>query len=281
MKLEICTVVWGPMLRMYIDACIPALLQPNNIPAAKDVIAGYTVYTNAPDLLRESSAFRKLNDIIPVTISPLKKGENNVTACLVDILTRDLSLGIYTYVLGPDFILGDGSFKYLAEVLREGKDQLFAYGFPRVTMKTYDHLVASFSRGEVVDNPQLVEIAMRDVHPESSDRDSGITITQRDARTWDVKHRVPTIVVKPDQDVVNYMLENSSNNSGFDHCVPILCVKNNFTVHYVNDSNNFFMVEPTDRSRALCREISRSRDYHKLGIENRDHWDRYSCVWHY
>lgn len=266
------------MLDWFLNGCIPSLLQPNNIPAAKEDIERYIIYTNGEALLKADPRFQHLQSLITIEIRPLPGGENNVTACTVNALEHCSEANSYACIISPDHIYGDGSIVYIVGLCKGERADMICYGFPRVKTSIVPMLHDKLKHG-VITNRELVRIGMDNIHQETTTPGNGVNITKIDNNTWDVSHTVPTVVFKATKIVLDYMRGNTTKNSLYDHCLPYHCVRQGMTFFYINDSDNYFSVEPTDRQFALCHEGDRPGSFRDEGEANRNFWANLKQVW--
>jgi len=157
---------------------------------------------------------------------------------------------------------------------------MILHGFPRTTMQAFKETSELFASGRTITNRELVALSFRTIHHETEIHNGGgIKITKESPTLWRVNHGVPNLVVWPDQFIDDYQKNNPTNNSCFDHCIPYLAVQNKMSHHYITDSDDYFMIEPTDRSFALCQEVTRPAGFHEMGKANIDFWLKYNLVW--
>lgn len=279
MKLTLFTVLWGPMVEWYLKGCLPSLIQEQNIPSSAKQVEGYIIYTDAEEQIKADPAFILLNNFITVNFRPLLAGPNNVNVCTLDALRHCYINNTYAAIVSPDHIYGNGSIKYLTEICEPGTTDLICYGFPRVNLPVLDQVANKLKAGESISNAELVRLALDNAHWETTVAGSGVNIYPKDKNTWEVSHTVPTVVFKASERIVQLMESNKTYNSGYDHWMPHACVKMGMSAYFIDHSDKFFVVEPTDRQRALCQEIARPGEFGSLNEANRNYWSQFRQTW--
>jgi hypothetical protein len=258
------------MIDWYVDYQMPSLLQPGNLPALKD--ANYFIYTNEPERI---SAFvsNKISNL-KVQVLPLANGRQDVNACFKDCASR---IKGHLAAIPPDLIFGDCSLKNL-EVLCEKYD-LVVYGFPRCRLEVVEDVIPIFKQNQTLSNAQLVSLAMKHLHRETSP--PSVRIIRTAKNIWEVRHSVPNPVLKISERSLALLNSIPSNNGLLDHCVPFLCVEAGMSYHYVQSSEEVFLVEPTHRRLAFCPTAPYKLDakWEMIGEKNMTLWGTFPLQW--
>ncbi len=98
---------------------------------------------------------------------------------------------------------------------------------------------------------------------------------------WKVQHLVPTPVIRINEKSLAFINSIPSANSLFDHVVPLLCIEAGMSFHYVQDSDEFFLLEPTNRRQAVCvtPPYEGRAEWEALTQRNMDLWKKYRATW--
>lgn len=281
MKLDLFTVVWGVMVYSYLGVTLPSLLQPNNVPKAKELLGTYTIYTD-PETerrLRSSRRFRRLCALVPVEIVGLQKGRGEVTSNVLCQLEKSAAVNRYLLVVSPDWCLGDGSLWNMAKLCAEDKWNPILYGFPRVTEQGWRLLVGAFRDRESVSNRELVSLTMRHIEQVTYPVETAIfdeRIVHNNA--WLVHHNVPTPCLKPDKATVELFASNNTLNSGYDHAIPYILVERGYPWKFIEHSDIYFHVE---MGRHVIQEqtIDRSRWQVVKALKGLEFFEQQGEVW--
>lgn len=270
MSFNMVTVVWGKMIDWYVDYQMPSLLQPGNLPALTD--ASYFIYTDEQE--RISALVSKKITNLKVQVLPLTNGRGNVNDCFKDCASR---IQGHLAVIPPDFIFGDGSLKNLAALCE--KYDLVVYGFPRCDVEVVKEVLPLLKQNGTVSNAQLVALAMKHLHRETAP--PSVCIKRTAKNTWEVRHLVPNPVIKINEKSLALLNSIPANNGLLDHCVPFLCVEAGMSYHYVQSSDEVFLVEPTDRRTAFCPtdHYEGIPNWKSVFARNMEFWKNYWITW--
>ncbi len=98
---------------------------------------------------------------------------------------------------------------------------------------------------------------------------------------WKVRHLTPNLVIKINEKTQQYINSIPTNNGLLDHCVPFLCVENGMSYHYVQSSDEVFLIEPTKRSLAFCPTlpIEHAERWLMLEKKNQAFWRTFTLDW--
>lgn len=245
-RIDLFTVIWGPeMTRSFLDITVPSLLQPENIPAAREGIGSYTIYTDEETkaAISQSELYWQLCHQIEVIWEPLQKGKWEVNSNILRQMEKTAARENYMLVMSPDWALGNGSLRNMAELCAKGEHNPILYGFPRVTEGGYEALKAKFREGKPISNRQLVSLAMK--HIEQMTYMVGVAMERwiLSNNTWIVAHNVPTPCLLPNQEIIEIFSTNETLNSGYDHAMPYILVEKGYPWHFINHSDIYFLVE--------------------------------------
>lgn len=234
--LDLWTTVWGKKVEAYLDIMLPSLLQPGNIPAAREHIHTYTFYTSAEAELRESPLVSKLMELVEVVWLPLQKGEWEVNSNTLHQMRRSADEGHYMYVCSPDDVVGNESLKNIIP-LCDGKIALIEYHLPRVRKGAYQVFKTLLKKKEIT-NRQLVSLTLKYLWREVS----RYPIFPNGGH-YDVWHPTPTPIILPDQQIVDIFATNWGKNWGYDNCLPYIMIENGYPWMLIPHSDIYFHIE--------------------------------------
>ncbi|MGE3874299.1 MAG: hypothetical protein AB7F74_15215 [Parvibaculaceae bacterium] len=179
MKFQLVMAVWGDS---YIDtmlrATIPMLLSSGNIPALSNLSSSdITFYTRPEDErnIRDAAVVRHLQKFLAVRIAYIdpttEKSKYNAmaTAQWMAALRAQVE-GAHCLMLGPDFVIADGSLATLSRLAAAGKSAVMSYG-PRLKQQAMLNILDDM-RGNgssiTISSRQLVRLTLEHLHPESA-----------------------------------------------------------------------------------------------------------------
>src|SRR6516162_2134277 len=148
--------LWG---RVYADKLtsmtLPALLAPGNLPslcAMFEVEVVIVTETKLFDLIRSSRAFQRVATLCSTKLIPIDDLMSGLPGDYGVVLTKALYRGFldlgakvtdtFLLFLNADFIIADGSYRRLAELMREGKRIIHAPSFRVVLEEVWPQLAA-------------------------------------------------------------------------------------------------------------------------------------------
>ncbi len=169
--------VWGESFcRLFLDVSLPSHLSPNNIPGLSGLDAcHYHIVTLRDDkaLIEKSPAYRKLCEIMPVTISvyegPMDVIHDAMTECYrIGIRLAD-DRNVPAVMLNPDLIWADGSLTRLEQICAAGHRVVQTTGL-RLLKDTFAPQVMSRylspdGASLQITSRQLAGLAMKHLHP--------------------------------------------------------------------------------------------------------------------
>jgi len=236
--LDLWTTVWGKKAQAYLDVMLPSLLQPGNIPAARDRIHSYTFYTNEEtrETIQKSKPYAKLASLVEVVWLPLQKGEWEVNSNTLHQMKQSADEGHYMAVCSPDDIVGDESLLNLIKICQVGFNPIL-YPLPRVRPAAYPVLKAQLKRG-TVSNRELVSLTLKYLFH----KHSRYPIFPAGGH-WEVWHPTPTPILKPDQQIVEIFSTNWGANWGYDNCLPYMMIEMGYPWCLIPHSDIYFHVE--------------------------------------
>ena len=148
--------LWGTVYaEKLVSMTLPALLAPGNLPSLAtmfDVEVVLVTESKLVDYIRQARSFQRLSAICQVKFAslddlmPCEPGEYGVvlTAALfrgfVDLGAKVTET--FLLFLNADFIIADGSYRRLAELMREGKRVIHAPSFRVVLEEVWPQLAA-------------------------------------------------------------------------------------------------------------------------------------------
>lgn len=173
-------VVWGrSYVHRFINYSLPTYLSPNNAPAlvGKRTCEFLIASTEADfRFMEQAAAFRALRELMPVRIIPIDFDSLNIPPILKMSLGHRL---ICKYVstqngccmfLGADYLLADGSIRYLHERFMTGSKKAFVMpGFRVIEDNLVDFLSPHISPGQTaisIAPRELASIILNHMHPE-------------------------------------------------------------------------------------------------------------------
>ena len=252
--LDLFTVIWGKMLESFLEVTTPSLIQPDNVPKARELLGSYTIYTDpeTETAIQQSGVYQKLSKDVEVCFEPLRKGKWEVNSNIMHQMEKSAAKRHYILVVSPDWALGNGSLFNMAELCAKGTYNPILYGFPRVTEGGYKALKAKFKQGGPVSNRELASLAMK--HIEQRTYTVGVVMQHwiLSNNTWMVSHNVPTPCLLPDDKIIEIFSTNTTLNSGYDHALPYILVEKGYPWHMISHSDVYYQVE---RGRHLIGEV--------------------------
>ncbi|MFA5186407.1 MAG: hypothetical protein WC551_08030 [Patescibacteria group bacterium] len=239
--LDLFTVLWGGARNIYVnnfcDVTLPSLMQPDNLPAAREMIGSYCIY--ADDSTREAvaPALNRMEPIIPVELAPLVAGPWQVNPCTKQQMAKSGAKGHYLLVVSADWAFGNGSILNMAR-LCDGTRNPILFGFPKIPPEAFTEIKGVFESGGRISNREMVSLWSR------FGGGGPCTITPSEVPgEWIVSHRTPTPCLRPDEAIINFYSSNNTPNQGYDHALPMWMVENRYPWHFITDSDTFFVVE--------------------------------------
>jgi len=278
--LDLFTIIWGEeMIESYLEVTLPSLMQPNNIPRARELLHSYNFYASneAMKTISESRLYSQLSQMIEVNWFPLQKGEWETTSDTLHQMKLSASEGHYMLIMPPDNAVGNGSILNMARLCRT--KNLVLFGFPRVNEDGWRVIQSLFKQGQVVSNRKLVTIAMKHLEQATYPVEPNVVRWIVQGNSWRVRHNVPTPCILPDEWVIETFSTNPTLNSGYDHTLPYLMVQHGYPWYLIRDSDEFFVVE---RGRHLIIEGSGydSSTWHQLeALKSLEFFGKEEVVW--
>lgn len=278
--LDLFTVIWGQMIESFLDLTLPSLLQPDNIPKARELLGTYTIYTDTETQasIQKSEAYDQLINWISVIFTPLQRGICEVNSNILHQLVRSANAGNYMLVMSPDWAVGNGSLFNMAELCAKEEHNPILYGFPRVDEVGYQALRELYRSQSTVSNRELVSLAIK--HIEQRTYKVGVVMQHwiLSNNTWMVSHNVPTPCLKPNDEIIKIFSENKTLNSGFDHSMPYILVEKGYPWYMIAASDIYFQVE---RGRHLIGEsvFDRSRWQTDKALKGLLFFDKLEQIW--
>jgi hypothetical protein len=267
--------VWGEVyVSKVVSITLPAVLAPGNLPAlceGFEVELVIVTETRLFESIRSSQSFQAAAKICSARLVSLDDLLRNIRGDYGMVLTYALFRGFadlgtrvtetYLLFLNADFIISDGSLRHLGGLMRDGKRVIHAPSFRVVLEDVWPRLlglVDPASGALPMPSRDLVKLALANKHPTVKAR----TINQRlshlkwmDQFYWYVdedtligyQSPVALVAVKP-QRVVSEPV--TFWDYGFiPEAAPTA------EPHFIDDSDDFFMIEP--QSRDAGHEIIR------------------------
>jgi len=236
--LDIFTIVWGQMTDVFLELALPSLMQPGNIPAAKELIHNYNFYVSeeAKEKISDSKLYNKLIKEIEVNWFPLQKGEWELTSNMLYQMNLSAKEKHHMMIVAPDHALGNNSILNIAE-LTEKKYNPILYVNPRVCEEGYKIIKDLLKSGDVISNRRLVSIAMEYIEQ------APYPIETTKSNLWKVRHNVPTPCLLPDEKMISIFTTNPTKYGGFDHMLPYWMIELGYPWYLIRNSDTFFFVE--------------------------------------
>src|SRR5215831_94345 len=267
--------LWGSVYaEKLVSMTLPALLAPGNLPSLAtmfDVEVVLVTESKLVDYIRQARSFERLTTICDVKFSslddllPCEPGEYGV------ILTAALFRGFvdlgakvtetFLLFLNADFIIADGSYRRLAELMREGKRVIHAPSFRVVLEEVWPQLetrVDAESGVLAVKPREMAKLALTHKHLTVKAR----TVNQRLYHQWCMDQfywyvdedtligyqwPVALVAIKPERVVTEPTLV--WDFAYIPDAAPTL------RKFFIEDSDDFFMLEP--QSRVTGEELIR------------------------
>jgi len=245
---------------------LPALLAPGNLPALAvmfDVDVVLVTESKLVDYIRQARSFQRLTTICEVKFAslddlmPCEPGEYGVvlTAALfrgfVDLGAKVTET--FLLFLNADFIIADGSYRRLAELMREGKRVIHAPSFRVVLEDVWPQLAARVDAESAVlavKPREMAKLALTHKHLTVKAR----TVNQRLYHQWCMDQfywyvdedtlvgyqwPVALVAIKPERVITEPVLVWDFGY--LPEAAPTL------EPYFLTDSDDFFMIEPQKR----------------------------------
>jgi len=279
--LNLFTIIWGEeMIESYLEVTLPSLMQPNNIPRARELLHSYNFYASdeARERVSQNPLLAKLTEVVEVNWFPLEKGEWETTSNTLHQMKISAAEGHYMLIMAPDSAVGNGSILNIAR-LCDGTRNPVLFGFPRVNEEGWQVIQSLFKQGQVVSNRKLVTIGMRYIEQTTYPIEPNIIHWIVQGNSWRVRHNVPTPCILPDRWIIEIFSTNPTLNSGYDHTLPYLMIQRGYPWHLIRHSDEFFLVE---RGRHLIIEGSGydSSTWHQLeALKSLEFFGKEEVIW--
>jgi hypothetical protein len=259
--------LWGSVYaEKLVSMTLPALLAPGNLPSLAtmfDVEVVLVTESKLVDYIRQARPFQRLSTICEVKFAslddlmPCEPGEYGVvlTAALfrgfVDLGARVTET--FLLFLNADFIIADGSYRRLAELMREGKRVIHAPSFRVVLEEVWPRLEARVDAESAVlavKPREMAKLALTHKHLTVKAR----TVNQRlyhqwcmDQFYWYVDEEtlvgyqwpIALVAIKPERVITEPVLVWDFGY--LPEAAPTL------EPYFLADSDDFFMIEPQKR----------------------------------
>src|SRR5262245_6953071 len=259
--------LWGSVYaEKLVSMTLPALLAPGNLPslaAMFDIEIVLVTESKLVDYIRQARSFQRLTTICEVKFAslddlmPCEPGEYGVV--LTAALFRgfiDLGAKVtetFLLFLNADFIIADGSYRRLAELMREGKRVIHAPSFRVVLEEVWPQLEARVDAESAVlavKPREMAKLALTHKHLTVKAR----TVNQRlyhqwcmDQFYWYVDEEtlvgyqwpVALVAIKPERMITEPVLVWDFGY--LPEAAPTL------EPYFLADSDDFFMIEPQKR----------------------------------
>jgi hypothetical protein len=259
--------LWG---KAYADKLVsmtlPALLAPGNLPALCTMFNVEVVIvteTKLFDFIRNSSSFQRLALLCPVRLTPLDDIMSNIPGDYGVVLTNALYRGFldlgekvtetYLLFLNADFIIADGSYRHLGNLMLAGHRVIHSPSFRVVLEEVWPKLEARVddeSAVLVVPPRELVKLALDHKHLTVKAR----TVNQQLYHQWCMDQF--------------YWYVDESTLIGYQWPVALVAIRPERVLkeptlvwdfaylpdaaptlkrHFIQDSDDFFMLEPQSK----------------------------------
>jgi len=259
--------LWGSVYaEKLVSMTLPALLAPGNLPSLAtmfDVEVMLVTESKLVDYIRQARSFQRLSTICDVKFAslddlmPCEPGEYGVvlTAALfrgfVDLGAKVTET--FLLFLNADFIIADGSYRRLAELMREGKRVIHAPSFRVVLEEVWPQLEAQVDAQSAVLSikpREMARLALTHKHLTVKAR----TVNQRLYHQWCMDQfywyvdedtlvgyqwPVALVAIKPERAITEPVLVWDFGY--LPEAAPTL------EPYFLADSDDFFMIEPQKR----------------------------------
>jgi hypothetical protein len=288
MKFQLVMVVWGEAYtETMLKATIPMLLSPGNVPALSNLSSSdITFYTRPEDekKIRDAPVVKHLQDLLALRFAYIdpsreKSKYNAMAEAQWTAALRARAEGAHCLMLGPDFLLADGSLATVNHFAAAGKRAVMSYG-PRLKQEVTLQVLENIKRDDLsiaISSRQLVQLALDHMHPETS---SAFVDSDRFPRApsfcmWSMKqgillrgfHLHPIMIDFSDPSSIRN-LDNLRTVTTDGHFIG-QTISRWSDIHVETDSDNFFMcsLHPANSrlpaiSRLPTQETIRGMAYH-------------------
>jgi hypothetical protein len=259
--------LWG---RVYADKLtsmtLPALLAPGNLPALCamfEVEVVIVTETKLFDLIRNSHAFQRVAALCSTKLTPIDDLISNLPGDYGIVLTKALYRGFldlgakvtdtFLLFLNADFIIADGSYRRLGELMLAGHRVIHSPSFRVILEEVWPKLEARVDRKNAVlaiPPREMVKLALKHKHLTVKAR----TVNQRFYHQWCMDQfywyvdedtligyqwPVALVAIKPECVVTDPTLVWD-----FAYIPDVAPTLDKF---FIGDSDDFFMLEPQSR----------------------------------
>jgi hypothetical protein len=267
-KARLIIPLWGVIYAEKLTSMtLPALLAPGNLPALCAMFDVEVVIVTEEELFRpisQSRSFAKLSEICPVNLVPLDDLMTGIPGDYGVVLTNALFRGFvdlgpkmtetFLLFLNADFIIADGSYRRLGDLMLQGHRVIHAPSFRVVLEDVWPQLDARVDRDNSVlamKPRDMVRLAMTNRHMTVKAR----TVNQRTYHQWRMDQfywyvdddtmigyqwPVALVAIKPERVVKEPVLVW---DYGF---IPEAAAT--LEKYFIEDSDEFFMLEPQKRA---------------------------------
>lgn len=245
-----CFVFGDAYLDLLERVAVRSLLQSRNR-GAIPTDAVVSLYSDAASIDRASQILSVLGRLDAKVARIDSNAEQMQVSVFGEEIERCHSLGATMVVLCPDNFWGDGS---LANLLAIAANQQICIAAPHPRVDREQFLTELNSCGEL-NNPALVELAMRTLHPSwinafadrpaTSSLNAGISIIRLSDGLYGVVHRLPTVwLARFTKEDVGFFKNRAQSSGLWDHSWPQLLVRQE-RQKVIGSSDAFFVAELT------------------------------------
>ena len=267
--------VWGSIYAEKLTSMtLPALLAPGNLPALCamfEVEVVIVTETKLFDQIRNSRAFQRVAALCSTKLTPIDDLMSDLPGDYGVVLTKalyrgfvDLGAGVtdtFLLFLNADFIIADGSYRRLGELMLEGHRVIYSPSFRVILEEVWPRLEARVDRKSAVlaiPPREMVKLALNHKHLTVKAR----TVNQRFYHQWCMDQfywyvdedtfigyqwPVALVAMKPERVVTEPTLV--WDFAYIPDAAPTL------EKFFIQDSDDFFMLEP--QSRVTGEELIR------------------------
>ncbi|MFA5186399.1 MAG: hypothetical protein WC551_07990 [Patescibacteria group bacterium] len=264
------TPVWGIGGPAFLDVALPCLI--NNFRKCPEEIHVFTIYSSdeSQHLIEASPKYQDLVSLVPVEWQPLPRGEWEVTSVVLREFQRALSEGHYVLQLTASCSFGDDCVKNMAELAAAGHNPI-CYPDLKMSPQGWEEVRDYIQDHGHLPNHALVSIGMKYILPAHH------TVEQIGPQTWKATLKVFSIVMLPDQRVIDLFATNDTIGSGYDHVLPYYMVTLGFP-YYVIPSSDIYMTADGEifSPRMKARQGLWRPDLSQAGEK---YFTRYSVIW--
>lgn len=236
MKINVHTPVWGAMIQDYIDVCMVCLV--NNFRKCASQIDTYTLYASeeAKRVISATPRYDELASLVRVEWLPLQKPEGEVTSNVLEEMRRIAPKGNYMLQLTATGSIGDNSILNISK-LADGTKNPILYADLKISPAGFQAIKDWIRERGGISNRELVSIGMKHL------LGAKYSVQPCGPQEWRATFNVFSLIIIPDQKIIDFWATNPLPGSGYDHVMPYWMVTEGYPFYVIDDSDIYVTVD--------------------------------------